>query len=157
MNGHANTVVRDMAPGRSVFTTLGAGSDTGEASSVARSGMARRVEPDRAQRLDDAAEEQRADELKRLYATIADLRERLAAHGETERLGRADVVLLHAMQDPMTCRQISAVTRMPVEHLYARLHRLRAMGHVQTCGRVTCIGLGKGQGEWIWHKTPNAN
>jgi hypothetical protein len=152
MDEYSNTVVRDVAPSHGIFSALGTGSDTRETPRMARPGVAGRVESDSPCGLGDATGEQPADELKRLYATIADLRERLAAHGETSPLGAADVVLLRAMREPMTRRQLAAETRMSAGYLHVRLNRLRAMGYVHACGRLSRIGSGKGQGEWIWQK-----
>lgn len=155
MDGHPDTVVRNMASGGGFLPTLGARPSTGKAARVARSGVARGMEPDRAERLDNTAREQYADELKRLYATIADLRERLDRLGDRSWLGAADVVLLHALSRPMTRTEIAEATGMSAGYLHVRLHRLRAMGHVEDCGQVSRIGRGKGKGEWIWRKTPN--
>jgi CRP-like cAMP-binding protein len=94
------------------------------------------------------------DEVQRLYATIADLRERLAAAGDGATLGAADVVLLRSLGSrEMTRRELAKDTGMSAEYLHVRLYRLRAAGKIEQSGRKPRIG--KGQGEWVWRKTPN--
>jgi hypothetical protein len=94
------------------------------------------------------------DEVKRLYATIADLRERLAAAGDGATLGSADVVLLRSLGGrSMTRRELAQDTGMSAEYLHVRLYRLRAAGKIEQAGRLPRTG--KGQGEWVWRKTPN--
>lgn len=87
-------------------------------------------------------------EVQRLYATIADLRERLLAAGDRAELGAADVVLLRALADQTkTRRELAAETRMAPGYLHIRLYRLRAMGRIEQAGRKPRTG--KGQGEWL--------
>ena len=77
------------------------------------------------------------DEVQRLYATIADLRERLAAAGDRAALGAADVVLLHALGSrAMTRRELAKDTGMSAEYLHVRLYRLRAAGKIEQAGRL---------------------
>jgi hypothetical protein len=106
-------------------------------------------------RMDRTTPEQPADELRRLYSTIADLRERLERRGDKGWLGASDVVLLRALERPMTRTELAAATGMSKGYLHVRLQRLRSMGHVEDCGQVARIGRGKGQGEWIWRRSPN--
>jgi len=156
MNGNQNPVVRDMAPSGVFFKTMGNQSAAGETPRLARHGMAGGMELDCPERLEHTAPEQHADELKRLYATIADLRERLERLGDKGWLGAGDVVLLRALEQPKTRTELAAATGMSKGYLHVRLQRLRSMGHVEDCGQVNRLGRGKGQGEWIWRKSNNS-
>lgn len=161
MNGAADTLVRDVAPGGQFRAPMGIGAGARKAARVAESCVARRVEPDSSARVENASCEQFTTipvaELKHLYATIADLRKRIDVASSMVLLGPADHVILQAMRAPMTRRQIAERTRISSQHVARRLHLLKVSGHIHADGKVSRKGCGMGCGETLWVKTPNAH
>ena len=89
-----------------------------------------------------------ADELRRLYATIAQLREQMAERGISE-LGAADRVILREISDESKTRDhIAQACRMSAGYVHVRLSRLRAIGHVKVTGTLPRKGSGKPK--WLY-------
>ena len=150
-------VVQDVASSGSLRACLGAQPGPGKARGVGGLGVERGMEPAGAGRLENSTSEQLTaipvSELQRLYATINCMRERLKELGEDSILGCADKVILDAMGQPMTRSQLATATKMTRAYLHVRLYRLAAMGCIEKAGKVSRVGIGKGQGETLWKRS----